>query len=156
MQTSNDNLVEVLNDLVAINYDRIKGYDRAASEAKEGDLDLQTIFNKMANESRNYVEELRDQVITLGGTPASDTTASGKIYRVWMDVKAMFTGSDRESLLSSCEFGEDEAQKAYDTALVSDADMDAETRQLIMKQKNSLKKSHDIIKGYRDLHEAVH
>ena len=71
-----------------------------------------------------------------------------------MDVKNTFTGGDRESILGSCEFGEDAAQKAYNEALETDAEMDADTRQLIMKQKNSLKSSHDIIKKYRDLHEV--
>ncbi len=51
----------------------------------------------------------------------------------------LFTGSDRKSILESCEFGEDAAQKAYNEALESDADMDVETRQLIMKQKHLLK-----------------
>lgn len=155
MQTSNENLIETLNDLVAINNDRINGYEKAVDEAKDKDVDLKAVFSKMANESREYVRELSDQIVSLGGTPATDTTASGKIYRVWMDVKALFTGSDRESLLGSCEYGEDAAQKAYESALASDSEIDATTRQLIMEQKSSLKTSHDIIKKYRDMHEAV-
>jgi uncharacterized protein (TIGR02284 family) len=67
-----------------------------------------------------------------------------------MDVKATFTGKDRKALLASCEFGEDAAQKAYDAALSSDAQLSADVRQLIMDQKSSLKKSHDRIKALRD------
>ena len=109
----------------------------------------------MANESRDYVKELSDKIIQLGGTVATDTTLSGKVYRVWMDVKNTFTGSDRQSILESCEFGEDAAQKAYNDALHTDAEIDAETRQLIMDQKDSLKSSHDVIKKFRDIHESV-
>ena len=47
-----------------------------------------------------------------------------------------------------------ESIEAYNEALETDAEMDAETRQLIMEQKNSLKTSHDIIKKYRDLHDV--
>ena len=72
-----------------------------------------------------------------------------------MDVKATFTGHDRQSALESCEFGEDAAQKAYRDALGSDAEMSADTRQLITSQQESLKSSHDIIKKLRDVHEAV-
>jgi uncharacterized protein (TIGR02284 family) len=108
----------------------------------------------MADESRKYKRELEEKILSLGEETATDTTVSGKIYRVWMDVKNVFTGSDRESILASCEFGEDAAQKAYNEALETDAEMDAETRQLIMEQKNSLKSSHDIIKKYRDLHDV--
>ena len=151
---NNEQLTETLNDLVRINNDRITGYEKASDETKDSDVDLQVTFNKMADESRTYVKELNEKLMSLGGEPSSDTTTAGKIYRVWMDVKNTFTGADRESILDSCEFGEDAAQKAYNEALETDAEMDADTRQLIMKQKNSLKSSHDIIKKYRDLHEV--
>jgi uncharacterized protein (TIGR02284 family) len=155
MATTNEKLVEVLNDLIEINNDRIVGYEKAAEETKDTDIDLQAIFHKMADESRKYKSELSERVISLGGDPTRGTTNSGKIYRVWMDVKATFTGHDRQAILENCEFGEDAAQKAYKLALASDADIDADTRQLITSQQASLKTSHDLIKKYRDAHKAV-
>ncbi len=153
--TTNDNLVEVLNDLVQINNDRIEGYEKAAEEAKDIDVDLKTIFIKMAEESIKYKTELVNEINKLGGNPVTGTTGLGKIYRVWMDVKATFTGHNRQTVLENCEFGEDAAQKAYRDALASDAEMNADTRQLITSQQSSLKTSHDIIKKYRDMHKAV-
>ena len=150
-----EDLNELLNDLVRINNDRITGYNRAIKEASDEDVDLKGLFRSMVNESEQYVAELSNRIIKLGGSPTDDTTASGKIYRGWMDVKAVFTGSDRKALLSSCEYGEDAAQKAYNDALSSDVEIDAETRQLIMDQKTSLKKSHDMVKKYRDLQAAI-
>ena len=91
----------------------------------------------------------------MGGSVESGTTASGKIYRAWMDVKATFTGNDRKAILASCEFGEDAAQRAYEAAIASDAEMDADVRQLIADQQKTLKNSHDLIKKYRDAHEAM-
>jgi uncharacterized protein (TIGR02284 family) len=152
---TNDNLIGVLNDLIRINNDRIEGYQRANNDARDIDIDLRSVFTRMADESRQYAAELIQEVVKLGGEPATGTTASGKIYRAWMNVKATFTGHDRESVLASCEFGEDAAQKAYDTALESDAEMTADVRQLIANQKTSLKTSHDLIKKYRDMHDAV-
>ena len=152
---TNDNLVGVLNDLIRINNDRIEGYHRANNEARDIDVDLRTVFTRMADESRQYAAELIQEVVRLGGEPATGTTSSGKIYRAWMDVKATFTGHDRESVLASCEFGEDAAQKAYNSALESDAEMTADIRQLIANQKASLKTSHDVIKKYRDMHDAL-
>lgn len=150
----NNDLVETLNDLIRINNDRITGYERAAELSKSSDIDLTALFRKMADESRSYKSQLEQQVASIGGKIATDTTASGKIYRAWMSVKNLFTGSDRKSLLASCEYGEDAAQKAYEDALSSDADIDTATRQLIMSQKTSLKNSHDIIKRYRDMQPA--
>ena len=149
---SNDNTVEVLNDLIEINNDRIAGYTRAAKEAEGDDMDLKAIFNRMADESRQYIAELTQEVVKLGGEPETGTTASGKIYRAWMDVKATFTGNDRKAILASCEFGEDAAQKAYDAALTTDEELPTDVRQLIANQKASLKTSHDVIKKYRDMH----
>ncbi|MEO6488900.1 MAG: PA2169 family four-helix-bundle protein [Ferruginibacter sp.] len=152
---TNDKLVSVLNDLVEINNDRVRGYEKAADESKMIDVDLQAIFHKMANDSRGYAAELTQRLIGLGGESTSDTTNMGKIYRVWMDLKAAFTGHDRQSILESCEFGEDAAQKAYKEALSSDAEIDADTRQLITRQQSELKTAHDTIKKYRDMHKAV-
>ncbi len=118
-------------------------------------MDLQPVFNKMANDSRKYVAELTNEVERLGGDPATGTTSGGKIHRAWMDVKATFSGKDRQSMLESCEFGEDASQKAYREALASDAEISADTRQLITDQQSSLKTSHDIIKKYRDAQKAV-
>lgn len=151
----NQKLVEVLNDLLRINNDRVAGYEKAYKEAKTLDVDLQAIFERMANQSRNYVAELADEVRRLGAEPATGTTASGKIYRTWMDVMATFTGNDRHALLSACEYGEDAAQRAYESALASDAFIEPSTRKLITEEQSALRTSHDLIKKYRDVKESV-
>ena len=152
---TNEKLIEVLNDLIEINNDRAKGYEKATEEIKDLDIDLQAIFQSMANDSRRYAAELIDEVNKQGGEFSTDTTTSGKIYRMWMDVKATFTGHDRQSILESCEYGEDAAQKAYTDAIASDAEMSAQVRQLITDQQATLKIAHNLIKKYRDLHHAV-
>jgi uncharacterized protein (TIGR02284 family) len=146
--TITEKSAEVLNDLIQINNDRVAGYERAAKETDAKDLDLISLFNDMASESRQYLSELRRSVQSVGEEPAEGTTFSGKIYRAWMDVKATFTGKDRKAILASCEFGEDAAQKAYEQAL--NEDLDADVRQLVVDQKASLRKSHDRIKRLRD------
>lgn len=152
---ANTSLTEVLNDLIRINNDRIEGYEKAISETDEPDLDLKAMFSKMENESRNNVRELNTAVETLGETPVEGTTVSGKIYRVWMDVKTAFSTKERQSILELCEFGEDAAQKAYTDALASDAEMNTTVRQLITNQQQSLQTAHNVIKKYRDLHKVL-
>jgi len=151
---TNERTYEVLNDLVQINNDRIEGYEKAAKETQTEDADLRTLFLGMASESRRYVNELSKYVTQAGEEPADGTTARGKIYRAWMDVKATFTGKNRKAILASCEYGEDAAQKAYDEALKTDAELPTEIRQLIADQKSSLKKSHDAIRKMRDAQPA--
>src|SRR5258705_7543295 len=150
---TNEKTSEVLNDLIQINNDRVAGYEKAANETNVKDVDLRSLFSEFAADSRRYANELT-RYVSVTTEPAEGTTAKGKIYRIWMDVKATFSGKDRKAILASCEFGEDAAQKAYDAALASDADLSVEVRQLIMDQKTSLKKSHDRIKRMRDIQPA--
>jgi uncharacterized protein (TIGR02284 family) len=103
----------------------------------------------MADESRNYLNELKQCVRQSGEEPAKDTTKRGKIYRVWMDMKAAITGHSRKAILDSCEYGEDAAQRAYDRAL-EDNDLTGEARTLVTEQKAKLRSSHDRIKRLRD------
>jgi len=149
----NENVNEVLNDLIKINHDRTEGYERAVQDTRDKDTDLQAIFNRMADESKKYAAELESEVRKTGGETSRDTTVSGKIYRVWMDLKSAVTGKARKSILESCEYGEDAAQKAYEEALKSDEGLPSEVRQMIVNQKAALKTSHDTIKRYRDMHE---
>src|SRR5262245_35617855 len=109
---------EILKDLIRINNDRVTGYSKAASQAK--DEDLQSLFSQMAQQSRQLATELRGLLPTDDKDISDETTTAGKIYRTWMDVKATFTGGNRKSVLASCEFGEDTAQRAYNSALKED------------------------------------
>jgi uncharacterized protein (TIGR02284 family) len=138
---------EALNDLIEINNDRVVGYEKAAAQAD--DSDLKEIFNANASESKRFAEELRQLAEREGSHPAEGTTFRGKIYRTWMDVKATFGGDSRHGVLASCEFGEDAAQRAYNTAL-DDKDLNAEERALLEKQKQVLRSAHDRIKSMRD------
>ncbi len=152
---NNEELIEVLNDLIRINNDRIEGYEKAIEETKDIDADLKTLFRRMADQSRQAKAELIQEVQKRGGgADVNSTTNSGKIYRAWMSVKATFSGKDRKSILAACEFGEDAAQKAYKEALESEETMDIDIRQVITKQKSSLKESHDLIKRHRDMQVA--
>ncbi len=148
METTTET-VEILNDLVQINNDRITGYERALKEAKPNDADLRGIFLKMIDESRKIRMALATEVQALGGELETGTTNSGKIYRAWMDVKAVFTGHNRHAVLANCEAGEDAAQKAYRTALES-KQLPAYIRNLINSQQTELIQSHDRIKALRD------
>jgi uncharacterized protein (TIGR02284 family) len=150
----NERTIEVLNDLIRINNDRVEGYEKAVSETDEKNVDLRNIFHRMADESRNYARELTDKVRRLGGEPAGGTTASGKIYRTWMDVKTAFSRSERKSVLEECEYGEDAAQKAYEKALDADNDLPADVLTLVQEEKSSLRASHDTIRSYRDMERS--
>ena len=149
-----DDIIQVLNDLLKINNDRVEGYEKASEEVFE--FDLKTIFRGMSDESRKNAATLTSEVIRLGGAAdINQTTTSGKIYRVWMDVKSSLAGNDRHSTLGLCEYGEDAAQAAYKEAL-RHTELTAPLRELILDQQISLKGSYDTIKRYRDTETQPH
>ena len=152
METNEKN-AEVLNDLIEINNDRVKGYEKAVAETATEDADLRDLFIEMAAISRSCLGELKKLVVHNGEAPAEGTTQRGKIYRVWMDVKAVITGHNRKAILASCEFGEDAAQRAYQSALDTEG-IAGDIRAVIMEQKAKLRRSHDRIKLMRDTQSA--
>jgi uncharacterized protein (TIGR02284 family) len=147
METLEKESVTLLNDLVVMNNDRVEGYEKAAKETE--DAELKALFNSMAAESRKFKTELLTKVESLNGTPATGTTASGKVYRAWMDLKAAVSKKDRKGILAACEFGEDSILQTYRDVLQSD-ELAPQLRASITSQQTILKKSHDKIKLLRD------
>jgi len=119
MQNSNET-IEVLNDLIQMNNDRIIGYEKAIRETKGEDSDLKILFASMVAESHRMKIALATEVQSFGAGIEQGTTTSGKIYRAWMEVKTVFTGHNRHAILSNCEAVEDAAQRAYRMALKHD------------------------------------
>ena len=147
--TNTKETIEVLNDLIQINNDRIAGYEKAIKETKTDDDDLKVLFATMIAESHRIRIALSTEVQALGANIEQGTTTTGKIYRAWMDVKAVFGGHDRHAILSNCEAGEDAAQRAYKTALDNES-LPAFIRDLLIQQQQTLRESHDEIKALRD------
>lgn len=152
---NNEKIATVLNDLIRINNDRVVGYEKALEELKPENEDLRPLFQRYINESNQFAQELTTEVTRLGGEPTDGTTTSGKAYRVWMDLKAVVQGKDRKAVLENCEFGEDAAQKAYETALNSEEPFEPTLRDLVVRQKTQLRVGHDEVKRLRDLQRTI-
>lgn len=148
MKTSHE-AIEILNDLIQINNDRIKGYERAIEELKNDNDDLKTMFQVFIDQSRQNIMLLGKEVQAFGGEMATGTTGGGKIYRAWMDVKAVFTGHDRHAVLENCEFGEDNALKAYHSALKNE-NLPEYLKPILTEQHEMLLKAHNQVKALRD------
>ncbi len=142
--------VDTLNDLVLINNDRITGYEKALKELTEAEADLKPLFTRFIQQSHQCKVELGTEIQSYGEDMETSSTISGKLYRAWMDVRAVFTGHDRKSVLANCERGEDAAQRAYAAAL-EDAELPAYLREIITKQKDLLRTAHNEVKDLRDI-----
>ncbi|MFD2599235.1 PA2169 family four-helix-bundle protein [Sphingobacterium corticis] len=142
--------VTVLNDLIEINNDRVAGFEKAVSDIKDENIDLKEIFLGYASQSRQFAQELSAEVGKLGGDVETDNSVSGTLHRAWIDIKALFTGGDRTSILNEAERGEDAIKAAYQNALSAE-NLSLEHRELIKAQAQKINDGHDAIKALRDL-----
>ena len=145
---NNAETINILNDLVQINNDRIKGYEKAISET-EGDEQLKTIFTNMIGQSHQFKMELGTEIQAMGTDIDNDSSGSGALHRAWITIKETFTGHSEKSTLEECEFGEDAIKKAYDSALEEEA-LPTYVREILNKQYELLLASHNEIKALRD------
>ncbi|GAB2691198.1 PA2169 family four-helix-bundle protein [Mucilaginibacter koreensis] len=141
--------VEVLNDLVNINNDRINGYEHATKEIGEGYEDLKQIFTRIIGECHHNKMALGTEIQTFRKDIEDENTNSGSLHRTWLDVKAFFTGHSERSVLEECEFGEDAIKKAYQTA-IEDEKLPAYIKDILIEQQQKITASHDEIKALRD------
>jgi uncharacterized protein (TIGR02284 family) len=146
---NNKAIVETLNDLVLINNDRILGYENALKEVKEDTENIKPLFLEMIDLSRNFKMQLATEIEVLGSDVESGTSTGGKIHRVWLNLKATFSGHREKSVLEACEFGEDAIKKAYESALEEDH-IPKYIRQILIEQLDELTEAHDEIKSLRD------
>ena len=149
MDTITEKTAHALNDLIIINNDRYEGYQKAMEHTQ--DVDLKDLFSKFSNQSKANNAELRSMVPSSEETPERDETRlSGKFYRVWMDVKSALASNSRKEVLSSCEYGEDVAKKAYENVLTDRSELSADVVAKIQKQYDELLDAHNKVKALRD------
>lgn len=154
MKTIEDR-IEAINELIQFNNDRVEGYEKASEEAEAIDVDLKALFTKMGNDSRSYRKDLSSLVTRLGGTVETDTSTTADIHRAWIDFKSAITGNSRDSILSSCEFGEEAIVKAYDAVLENTSEFSHEAIALISEQRNGLRVAQEAISDYRKVNNAL-
>lgn len=142
--------IETLNDLILINNDRIKGYERALKDNRSREADLDAVFREMIEQSQRFNAALTDLVQQAGSQPETEGSFSGKLHRAWMDFKTTFTGHNRKHLLIECERGEDASKEAYNEALHEDNGLNDAQREIIATQAREQSASHDRVKAMRD------
>jgi uncharacterized protein (TIGR02284 family) len=143
--------IEILNDLILINNDRIEGYEKALKEIEESNshLELQPMFLRFIDDSRRYKTELGTEVEALGRDMEKGTSTGGKLHRAWISVKETFTGNSIHALLEECEFGEDAIKKAYEDAL-NEQVLASYIREMLQDQQAEILEAHDEIRDLRD------
>lgn len=143
---SNDQVIDVLNDLLENTRDGEYGFRACAKEVDSAQL--KPVFESRASQCASAASELADLIRQLGGTPDEGGTVSGAVHRGWVHVKGAVGANSSLSMLEECERGEDAALARYRKALK--ADLPAGVRLLVQRQADGAQANHDQIKGLRD------
>ena len=141
--------ISVLNDLTEINNDRVAGFEKAIADIKDEHVDLKAIFQQYSSQSRKFSQELTAIVAANGEDIETGNSVAGTLHRAWIDVKSLFGGSDRASILSEAERGEDAIKAAYTLALEK-GELTGEALAIVSRQAQDIKAAHDAIKALRD------
>lgn len=143
---TNDETIDVLNELIETSKDGEYGFATCAEYAKSPDL--QALFMQRAAQCRQAAEELQRHVVQLGGEPDTGGSASGAMHRGWVAVRATLASYNDPAMLEECERGEDAAVERYADALKED--LPPATRTLVNAQYQGARRNHDQIRNLRD------
>ncbi|QRR02424.1 PA2169 family four-helix-bundle protein [Dyadobacter sandarakinus] len=146
------NATGLINELIELNNDRVAGFEKVIADINDENIDLKAIFQEYAQQSRKNGQELAAIVGSVEEVE-TDNSVAGTLHRAWIDVKALFGGSDRASILSEAERGEDAIKKAYKEALES-TDLPVGSVDVIRSQAQGINAAHDRIKALRDAAKA--
>ncbi|MFN5183459.1 MAG: PA2169 family four-helix-bundle protein [Bacteroidota bacterium] len=115
---SESKLNDLIMTLIIVNEDRYNAFESAKSIVDEAVF--KTWLDKMSNQSLSFKNELyiflSDKAMIESFSP-DHGTLSGKIYKIWMDIKSFISKDKLSGIISSLEFGEDSALKIYDEVL---------------------------------------
>lgn len=141
--------IDIINDLIKINNERVAGLETASASLENDDLGLRKIFDKLAGESRVNVAELSCKTQQYNGKPEGGANIYRTLHRAWLDVKSSFTGNDLETILNKCDRAEDAIEEAYNSALKNLKDLPYGVVELIIRQHQGISKGHDLIRSFR-------
>jgi uncharacterized protein (TIGR02284 family) len=143
---SNDDVVDVLNDVLENTRDGEAGFRTCAEEVETARL--KELFATRAAQCREAAAQLSQVVVTYGGKPAEGGTASGALHRGWVHLKGAVGANSELSILEECERGEDTAVARYRKALKQR--LPQGVRQILQSQAQAAQRNHDQIRDLRN------
>ncbi len=138
---------QAVKRLIAVLRDSARGFEDVGEHIKN--TEQRSYFMQESKVRAGYGDELERAVNRVTDANVHESgTAVGAVHRVWGDIKARLGGGDH-TILETAEQGEDVAKKAYQDALDDNSVSDT-LRALIAQQAEHVRRSHDIVKGFRD------
>ena len=139
--------LDLLNDLVRVNNDRMAVYQKAACCANE--QGFSTALLNVGNNSEPITIVLNNAIANLGGDPAIGTTLIGRLFGLWMGIRAFFGSNDSTSIMTLCCAVDAIAQKAFKNA-ITETQLSPAVRQMVHDQEEALRASSALAKTFEE------
>ena len=139
-----------LNDLLNINCERVKGYRKALIQCSSNSS-INSLLAQRIRYSTAFIENLREEILTLNGRYSFKKSYAAKLHRLWMDAKAFLFPENDISILSSCQFGDTVALSVYENILSSGAEFSKTIHEKIIFQKENIEAAHEEVKSMLQL-----
>jgi uncharacterized protein (TIGR02284 family) len=139
--------IAMLNRLIETCNDGSQGYETAAQTVH--DLKLKQILRRLALERRTFLEELRQEVVRLGGRPIDHGTLRGALHRGWMHATSA-GASSAGGVLKEISFGERTSYKHYEDALRKE--LPADLKSLVAHHCLRIAQVRDLIRELVEIH----
>ncbi len=140
---------DVTKDLIETLEDGADGYAKGADKLAESNTpDLAATFRELSQQRARFSMELSAMAEHYGDHIVESGSVAAALHRGWMGLKDALSGDDPNGVLDTAEQGEDHALKEYDKALA--ADISAELRTVVERQRADIQIAHDKVRRLRD------
>jgi uncharacterized protein (TIGR02284 family) len=146
MMNATTDIKKTLHSLLEASNDGKRGYEQAASAAKDRILRAELMQYSM--QRAEFASDIQVMISNLGEEPADHGTVSGALHRAWMNLKSTASLSDRYDILAECERAEDAAVESYREAISHDLPMAVHA--VVESQYDAIQRVHDRIRNLRD------
>ncbi len=148
MDTYSETIGNKLNELLEKTYDAKKGFHKADENTDHSQL--KNYFQRKSQERNGFGQELKAELNTFGEDIDEGGSFSGTAHRAWMDVKAMFSSDNEESMLEESIRGEKAALEEYNDIL-NETSLPESTQKILLKHKDAISNDLSTIKRLEDI-----
>ena len=149
MSTYTEEIGNKLNDLLERTYDAEKGFKKAAENIEN--QSLKNYFKSKAQERYSFGHELKEEIRSFNQEVDKGGSLKGSAHRTWMDIKALLSLDDEESMLEEAIRGEKTAIENYNDVL-KETSLPSSTRALLESQKNKIENGLNKIESLENIH----
>jgi len=130
---THEHTIDALNELLQKNVDAHRGYKKAGEDVEHTSLEAY-LRDKSAQRER-FSQQIKDEIVSLGGKPKPEATVKGSLHHAWIDLKSALAGNTDKAVFEECVRGEKVCLEDYEEKL-SEYDLLPSARSLLINQRN--------------------